>query len=167
MSHPVYVFDPTQTDKLSSVRGIGRYLQILKENFGKTWIFTDTLKRIPTDSTFINPFFNLLQPPLLMKRVAQKQIAVIHDVIPFKYPQHFPIGIKGKIDIFLNKLALKNYDTIITDSEASKRDIVQFLDFPESKVKIVYPCLPKIFNNSEFRIQNSELNLESRITFSI
>ncbi len=162
MPHRAYIFDPTASDKQSKVRGIGRYLQILKENFPKNTIFTDSLKRISADSTFINPFFNLLLPPLVMRRIARKQIAVIHDLIPLKYPKHFPIGIKGRLNVFLNELALRNYDMIITDSVASKKDIVQLLRLPENKVKVVYPCLPKVFINSEFRVQNSEFNPESR-----
>ena len=152
----VFVYDPTASDKLSQVRGIGRYLQILRESFGKSWIFTDNIKRISADSIFINPFFNFLQRPLTLKRIAQKQIAVIHDLIPLKYPRHFPAGIKGTAYILLNRLALKNYDLIITDSAASKKDIINILHVDEKKIKAIYPCLSKTFTNSEFRIQNSK-----------
>ena len=156
MSIPVYVFDPTEKDALSKVRGIGRYLQLLRENFSGRFVFTADLKYIPFKSIFINPFFTFLQTPLLMKRISQKQVAVIHDLIPLKYPQHFPVGIRGKINVFLNKLALKNYDLIITDSNASKKDIVQILKINENKIKVVYPCLPKSF--LKFKIENSKLN---------
>jgi len=158
MHSPVIVFDPTVNDKLSRVRGVGRYLQILKENLPKNTIFTDKIERINTDFIFINPFFNFIRPPLLMKKVARKQIAVIHDLIPLKYPEHFPIGIRGNINVWLNKFALKNYDLIVTDSEASKKDIVQMLKIQPEKVKVIYPCLPKIFTNSELKIENLKLN---------
>ncbi len=156
MKQKVFVYDPTASDKLSSVRGIGRYLQILKESFGESWIFTDNVKRISADSVFINPFFNFLQPSLTLRRLAKKQIAVIHDLIPLKYPSHFQPGIKGSIYILLNKLALKNYDLIITDSEASKVDIINILGVHENKIKVIYPCLPKSFLNST--IKNLDLN---------
>lgn len=145
----VFVYDPTSMDKLSSVRGIGRYLQILKENF-PSWRFTNNLKEVKSyqNSVFINPFFNFLQPPLVLKRIAKKQIAVIHDLIPLKYPSHFPAGLKGSINIFLNKLAVaNNYDIIVTDSEASKKDIINILNINENKIKVIYPCLPKTFAN--------------------
>jgi hypothetical protein len=147
MNQKVFVYDPTLKDKQSSVRGIGRYLQILKENFPDfNFInFMDFMNF--KNSVFINPFFNFLQPPVrtnnywsLHKRIAHKQIAVIHDLIPLKYPDHFPAGIKGSIYILLNKLALKNYDLIITDSEASKVDIVNILHIREDKIKVIYPC---------------------------
>ncbi len=151
----VYVYDPTASDKLSAVRGVGRYLQILKENFPQ-WIFTNQLSKIEKFSVFINPFFNFFQPPPILKCLAKKQIAVIHDLIPLKYPNHFPIGIKGKLNFFLNKLALKNYDLIITDSYASKNDITHFLKIPKNKIKVIYPCLPQSF--LKLKIENLKFN---------
>ena len=146
----VYIFDPTQSDKLSSVRGVGRYLKLLKESFPE-WVFTSDLSSIINRqaSVFINPFFNFLQPPLTLKRLAPLQFAVIHDLIPLKYPEHFSAGVRGKINIVFNKLALKNYDLFITDSEAAKKDIVDILGLPDNKIKVVYPCLQKSFIGSE------------------
>jgi len=168
MQKKIFVYDPTLEDKQSSVRGIGRYLQILKESFGESWIFTDDIKRISADSIFINPFYNFLQKPLTLNRVAQKQIAVIHDLIPLKYPSHFPAGIKGSIYILLNKLTLKNYDLIITDSEASKKDIIKILGVIENKIKVIYPCLPKIFtiSNNQFPISKQISNFKFQISNS-
>ncbi len=156
MIKKVTIYDPTASDKFSSVRGIGRYLQILKESFGESWIFTDDVGRISADSIFVNPFYNFLKFPLSLKRIAKKQIAVIHDLIPLKYPSHFPPGIKGSIYILLNKLTLKNYDLIITDSEVSKKDIVEILKIKNQKVKIIYPCLPRSF--LKLKIENLNLN---------
>ncbi|MCR4276704.1 MAG: glycosyltransferase family 4 protein [Candidatus Roizmanbacteria bacterium] len=148
MGKKVFVYDPTTSDKLSSVRGIGRYLQILKENFENEFEFVNNeiMKQLNNDCVFINPFYNFLQRPLTLKRIANKQIAIIHDLIPLKYPSHFPAGIKGSIYILLNKLFLKNYDLIITDSEASKLDIINILGIQENKIKVIYPCLPKVFS---------------------
>ncbi|MBI4973629.1 glycosyltransferase [Candidatus Roizmanbacteria bacterium] len=157
----VTVFDPTLQDDKSKVRGIGRYLQILRENFKDEFTFTDQLSTINYElpTVFVNPFFNLLQPPLTMFRVAKKQVAVIHDLIPLKYLTHFPVGLKGKLNIFLNKLALRNYDEVITDSEVSKKDIVDILGIDENKIKIIYPCLPKIFVDHPEFISESPLSV--------
>jgi len=154
----VFVYDPTVKDKQSKTRGVGRYLSLLKENLAEQFSFTDKLDNIPVDSVFINPFYNFLQPPLITKRIAKKQVAIIYDLIPFKYPGHFPIGIKGKLNVFVNKLALKNYDLIVTDSEHAKKDIVSILKVNPNRVKIVYPTLSEIFLNSEFKTLNSQLN---------
>jgi len=164
MAKTVIVFDPTKKDVLSQVRGVGRYLQILKENF-PDWIFSSKIENSKLkieNSVFVNPFFNFLQKPLIFKRIAKKQIAVLHDLIPLKYSDKFPAGIRGNFNIYLNKLALKNYDLVITDSFASKKDIIQILKVPEEKIKAIYPCLPKIFK-SETQSTKSETNLKSKI----
>lgn len=144
----IYCYDPAVNDPLSKVRGIGRYLQILKENFPK-WKYVRNLEiRNSILDIFINPFFNFLQPPLKIKGKFKKKVAVIHDLIPLKHPKHFPVGIKGQFNILRNKLALKNYDIIVTDSYASKKDIVRLLKVKQNKIRIIYPCLPKIFGSN-------------------
>lgn len=165
MNPGVFVYDPTSEDKLSKVRGIGRYLELLRESFQNEWQFVSSpptmnnplrseASQQPT--TLINPFFNFLQPPTITKRFAKKQIAVIHDLIPLKYPNHFPAGLKGKWVIFQNKNSLKLYDHFVTDSEASKNDIVKLLKVDPSRITVIYPVLPTSFTNptmSETEIQ--------------
>ncbi len=141
----IYIFDPTAKDSQSKVRGIGRYMQVLHEQFEHEWTFTSDLKNIPFESNFINPFFNCIAPPLITKRIAKRQIAVIHDLIPLKYPQNFPIGLRGKINVYRNKKALKQYDAIVTDSEASKKDIVSILKIDAQKIHVIYPIVANIF----------------------
>jgi glycosyltransferase involved in cell wall biosynthesis len=168
MKSDVFVYDPTVKDEKSAVRGVGRYLQILKENF-PNWQYSSNIKHLASN-VFINPFFNFLQFPITIKKFAKKQIAVIHDLIPLKYPDKFPAGIRGKFNIFLNKIALRNYDFIVTDSYASKKDIVEILKIPEKKVKVIYPCLPKIFksetNSDVLNFKNSNLNIVSNLDIS-
>lgn len=152
MPKKIIVLDPTANDNATKVRGVGRYLQILRENLPKETEFLNSFSSINQfrDQTIlIHPFFNFLKYPISMKKIAQKQIAVIHDLIPLKYPQYFPVGIKGRLNIFLNKLALKNYDLVVTDSQTSEKDIVRILGINKNKVKVIYPCLPKVFNNSD------------------
>lgn len=145
MTFSVVVYDPTAKDQQSRVRGIGRYLQIMKENLDTDLTFINDLRSISKESIFINPFFNFLQPPISVTRLAKKQIAVIHDLIPLKYPTHFPKGLKGNINMFLNTFFFSNYDLIVTNSIATKKDIVEMLNIPENKVKIVYPTLSSLF----------------------
>lgn len=168
----ISIFDPTIIDEKSRARGIGRYFSTLKESFqnltddhnlqqqtgvspysnqssnpGDNFFFqfTSNLKEIKKQSVLINPFFSPIKRPLAIRRITQKQIAVIHDLIPFKYPKMFPIGIKGMINKFLNKYALHNYDLIITDSITSKRDILHFYKLPEKKIQVIYPTVSRLF----------------------
>ncbi|MFA9288300.1 MAG: glycosyltransferase [Weeksellaceae bacterium] len=145
MQLPVYVYDPTLTDTASQVRGIGRYLLLLQENFGTEWQFVSDTTKIPYESTVIQPFFNLIVPSPLKKRIARRQIAVIHDLIPAKYPKFFPIGWKGKWHAFWNLRHLrKDYDLIIAVSETTKQDTVTHLKIPAQKIQVVYNTIPRI-----------------------
>lgn len=163
MQQSVFVYDPIAHDPQSRVRGVGRYLQILKENF-REFVFTADVGQVSADSTFINPFFNFLQPPLVTKRVAARQAAVIHDLIPLKYPHHFPSGLRGKANIFLNKRALRNYGVFITDSKASQNDIEKILGVNKNRVHVVYPCLPTSFTKGDVILGRSKATTpESRI----
>ena len=168
----ISIFDPTASNEKSRVRGIGRYFNTLKEglqnlgditpsatqtgispyaaqsqNPADNFFFqcTANLTEIKKQSIFINPFFNPIQKPLKLRRLTQKQIAVIHDLIPMKYPKMFPVGTKGMIWKFLNKWSLRNYDLIITDSIVSKRDIIHFYKLPGNKVQVIYPTVSRIF----------------------
>lgn len=145
MRAPVYIFDPTISDLQSKVRGIGRYVQILKENCPPNWIFTDNLKGIPSHAILIQPFYTFYQPPLITKRITDRQIAVIHDIIPLKYPEHYPIGVKAFFYSLLQKYNLRLFDRIITDSETSKKDIISFLKIKPEKIAILYPTLAQSF----------------------
>ena len=146
MEQKVYVFDPTVKDSQSQVRGIGRYLQTLKENFSQEeLVFTADVKSIPRQSVLINPFLNLLQPLPFFSRLAQTQIGVIHDLIPLKYPRHFPIGLLASIKLFFRRLTLRHYDLFVTDSQASKNDLVKILRIPEKKIRVIYPAFSQRF----------------------
>jgi len=150
MQERVFVYDPTATDAKSKVRGVGRYMQLLKETFTDAFHFSPDLQGIAAKNpdVFVNPFLNTLAFPLLYRRIAPRQVAVIHDLIPMKYPNRFPTGFKGKLATILNNVLMNLYDVIITDSQASKQDIITILRIPEEKVKVAYPCLPEHFAES-------------------
>lgn len=144
----VYVFDPTAADEQSRVRGIGRYVETIMEALGASGKLVASLAEVPKEAALINPFFNLLSSPQITRRVARRQMAVIHDLIPFKYPRSFPIGLRGKLAVWNNKKMLSLYDKVITDSEASKQDIRSILGLHEEKIQVVYPSIASVFVTS-------------------
>lgn len=146
MHAPVFIYDPTQSDALSRVRGIGRYMQIWRENAPSQWVFTTSLNTIPSHAFFVQPFFTFFQKPLISRRIADRQIAVIHDLIPQKYPQQFPAGLRAILfEAWSRWILTTHIDHIITDSNASKKDIVELLNYPEHKVSVIYPTLTRSF----------------------
>lgn len=138
----VVVYDPRAADAASAVRGIGRYLQLLHESLPQSTRFVNDIQDALDADIFINPFFNVIQYPLFTKRIAKKQIAIIHDLIPLKYPRDFPLGMRGRFAVFRNKQSLGMYDMIVTDSDASKNDIMKILGVPENIIHVIYPSLP-------------------------
>jgi len=68
-----------------------------------------------------------------------KIVITVHD-LAFKYfPQHFPLADRLKLDFF-TETAIKRADKIITVSEVTKKDILNF--YPkktsEEKIKVIY-----------------------------
>ena len=155
------IFDPSKIDPLSSTRGGGRFIQLLRENLNSNTEFITTLENVQYDKTLIIPFFDPFSKPVLSKRIARKQTIVIYDVIPLKHKDQFPVGIRGKLNVFLNKQALKHYDCVVTISECSKKDLVRYLNVREDKIKVIYPTLSNVFKNSKLEIQNTNKNQAS------
>ncbi len=129
------------------VRGIGSYTQNLlselqKQPKIKIIPFDDAL---PTDADIIHyPYFDLFFQTLPTKSKI-KRVVTIHDVIPLVFPEHFPSGIRGSINLFLQKNALKNVDAIICDSETSKKDVTEKLSYAREKIHVVYLAPGSIF----------------------
>lgn len=83
------------------------------------------------------PFFDLFNHTLpIFKR--SRTVVTIHDVIPLEFPQRYPAGIRGTVNLTLQKLALVTVDRIITDSYASLIAIRNHLNVDHQKLKLVY-----------------------------
>lgn len=121
-------------------RGIGYYTQHLLEHLEKD----ETLDVIPferqSDLKAVDlvhyPWYDLFFHTLPIKKKFPT-IVTIHDVIPLIFPNHFPLGLKGKINFFLQKIALLNCKYIITDSEISRQDIVKYLKVTNEKIVVI------------------------------
>src|SRR3989344_5524277 len=90
-------------------RGIGVYTRNLVEEFkSEKWDFDFVFfdgKNYPADVDLVHyPYFDLYFRTLLLRR-DKIRIVTIHDVIPLVFPQHYPAGIKGRINFFFKKIA--------------------------------------------------------------
>lgn len=121
-------------------RGIGYYTKNLIEYLRKD----DSIKVLEfkhlselKDVDVIHyPWFDFYFHTLpIIKRI--KTIVTIHDAIPLIFNLNYPVGVKGKINFFLQKLALKNVKAIITDSQRSRRDIMEYLDVRIGKIHTI------------------------------
>jgi glycosyltransferase involved in cell wall biosynthesis len=83
------------------------------------------------------PYFDLFFPTLPLK-IMIKTVVTIHDVIPLLFPDHYPPGIRGKLNFSRQKAALKGVSAVITDSQASKKDVAKHLKYPNKKIFVVH-----------------------------
>lgn len=146
-------FDISPLSSGHAGRGTGTYtkqlFEALQQNSSITLIpFTD---RLAEDIDLIHyPYFDPFF--LTLPRNQQKPFVVtVHDVIPLVYKHHFPPGLRGNIKWQIQKRSLLKAQAIITDSKASKRDIVTLLRINESKVHVVY-----LAPSAEFKPQTEQ-----------
>lgn len=118
-------------------RGVGVYtvnlLTELKKNSELKIQEFNQLAEINDADVIHYPYFDLFKHSLTIHNKIPT-IVTIHDVIPLIYPKAYPAGIKGSINCFWQKRALKKITAVITDSRASKKDIIKFLKVPEKKI---------------------------------
>lgn len=75
--------------------------------------------------------------PLKWKNTDIKKIVTIHDLIFLRFPKYYSL-FDRKMHFWKFKKAALSADLVIAISEQTKKDIVQFLKIPESKIRVVY-----------------------------
>lgn len=75
--------------------------------------------------------------PLKWDKKPIKKVVTIHDLIFERYPQYYSF-FDRKIHFWKFKKAAHSADKIIAISEQTKRDIIDFLKVPESKIEVIY-----------------------------
>lgn len=83
------------------------------------------------------PYFDLFFHTLPIYRKT-KTVVTVHDVIPLEFPNIYKPGIKGRLNLYLQGLALQTTDAIITDSYYSLKNIHKYLGVSHSKLKLIY-----------------------------
>lgn len=136
------------------VRGIGFYTRHLEEALREEPSITLLQPGDTTKPDLVHyPFFDLFVPSLPI-RPWIKTVVTIHDVIPLIFPEQYKPGIKGKVALKKQKIALSRTSAVITDSETSKQDITRLLSVSEKKVSVVpLAGQPEIQTVSKQRIQ--------------
>lgn len=140
---------PTKT--AHKKRGIGYYTTHLVESLRKDpqadiLEFTD-INNIKDPDIIHYPWFDIPFHTLPIRK-KYPTVVTIHDVIPLIFPQHYPLGLKAKINFFLQKIALSNCKKIITDSKTSKEDIIKYLKIDEQKITAIHLAADERFKVS-------------------
>lgn len=124
----------TPLGNANAIRGVGMYTKLLQAELEK--LPDVELVSTPPADIVHYPFFDLFWVTLPLK-LPTPTIVTIHDVIPLLYPDQYPAGVKGKLKFLRQKAALKKVKAVITDSYASKWDIVEHLGVEPEKIEVV------------------------------
>jgi len=96
---------------------------------------------------------NFMIPLFVPKNI--KVIITIHDLIPFKFPQYTPNAKKTRFNWFFKwifKKAVNRADKIIVNSNNTARDLIECLNAPMNKIKVIYLGIdPGFFQNTPYR----------------
>lgn len=132
-------------------RGVGTYTKLLIEALQKYekkhsyYFFTrgqDKPKNIDViHYPYFDPFFLTL--PVITSRPT---VVTVHDLIPLVFPEHFPAGVRGMIKWQVQRLSLGRTTRIITDSHASKRDIIRIAGIGSHAIDVVRLAPADVFH---------------------
>lgn len=75
-----------------------------------------------------------------------KYVGVVHDLIPLYMPELFTKEHKLRFKIF-TEICRYKADSIIAVSEATKKDVLKYMHFPEDKVAVVYEGANPLFTS--------------------
>lgn len=124
-------------------RGIGQYTKLLIESLKQyefTHVYTLFTRKesIPKDADIVHyPYFDPFFLTLPIRKI-KPTVVTVHDIIPIVYAGHFSVGIKGKAKWLIQRSSLQSSDAVITDSEASKRDIVEYCRVSKETIHVIY-----------------------------
>ena len=144
------------------VHGFGNYTSILIKSELWDYIIVDNydcFKNVPDEKKILKDKFTSIIPNLTrndivhfpanfindcyyenLKKSECKKIITLHDTIPLVIRTSLFNAYKWRRDI---QRTLEITDYILTISENSKKDIIRFFNFPESKIRVVYQCSSK------------------------
>jgi len=135
--------DTTPLSSGHAMRGVGVYTKNLIEALGRyepkhSYSFFTRGENIPNNADIVHyPYFD----PFFLTLPWQKTIptvVTVHDLIPLVFPEHFPAGLRGRVKWYMQKIALRQSDAVITVSKCSKKDVERIVRIPEQKIHVVY-----------------------------
>ena len=146
----------------NSLRGVGMYTRYLQQQLAKSdevelW----KIGQVEQPDVVHYPFFDLFFSTLPWRKQAPT-VVTIHDVIPLIFPNFYPPGKRGRLRFWRQRFLAQRADAIITDSQASKEDIVKHLGIKNHKVHVIY-----LAANPELKAANEEAVAAARRTYHL
>lgn len=76
---------------------------------------------------------------------SKPSVLTIHDLTPIVLKELYPTGVKGAIYHWLQKRSAKSMSSLITDSYASKKDLISLYRIPQEKIFVTHLAAKDIF----------------------
>jgi glycosyltransferase involved in cell wall biosynthesis len=137
----VIALDTRPLHNQSAVRGIGVYTSSLIKQFKQIpnlEIIEISKGRVSDGIDLIHyPWFDFYFRTLPLS-APLPTVVTIHDVTPLVLKDFYPPGIKGRLNFQIQKYALKKVQAVITDSEVSRLDVINYLPVAENKVVTIH-----------------------------
>lgn len=140
--------DVSRMHALSLTRGIGYYAQNLYDSIKK---YTDVdIKLIKEKSEYSNfdlihfPFFDLFKHTLPIN-ISKPFVVTIPDLIPLQFASHYPPGLKGRANLWLQKMSLKKANAVIAISKTVKEDVKKVLKIQDNKIVAIHLASSEIY----------------------
>lgn len=125
----------------SASRGIGMYTKFLVEhlrNIEQLEVVEISKGNLPEKVDLVHyPWFDLYYPTLPLS-CPRPRVVTVHDLTPLVLQDLYPAGLKGKLMLMRQKWALKHVAGILTDSVASKKDIIKIFAIDAERVHAVH-----------------------------
>lgn len=144
------------------VRGVGFYTRELLKALKKSRELTvdeldsDSIRDMSSQYDLIHiPYFNPYFPTV-PREISTPFVVTIHDTIPLLYPDKYVAGFRGRMHLRQQIKALQSAVGVITDSEASKKDIVRFLSVSKEKIYVTH-----LAPASHFKVISDQKKLNS------
>jgi glycosyltransferase involved in cell wall biosynthesis len=150
--HNYYLFNPSLTE-IPDFQLRDNTHEILPESrFGKSfpsvwrsWGMCRQIKSVKPDI-----YHGLSQElPIGIDRTNVKSVVTMHDAIFMRYPNLYPASYRA-IFIQKNRYACRTADRIITISEQTKRDIMNYFHADEQKITVAYQGCNDLFRQPTF-----------------
>lgn len=104
-----------------------------------------------------------------IKKIEKPFIITIHDLCFYKYPDTFTSGSRN-IKKIITPISIKNAQRIITVSENTKKDIIDYFPFAKDKIRVIYPGaskVKKIISEDKIEIVNSKYGISGKYILSV
>lgn len=136
--------DTSPFSAANSVRGVGNYTTVLRQALQTYEPMIELVDYAEQADIVHYPFFDFYFTTLPLHK-KKPTIVTVHDVIPLIFKEHYPAGIRGRFKFYYQQLALKSVAKVITVSEISKRDIINYLNVPEGKIDVTLLAVPESY----------------------